>query len=230
MTLPTDSGQSISLRLASVGFLEQSMALHGHTREQRRRGILTRQEIAKDRWDLRSGRVGSHLLGNHGISRRRGCPMREFNPWAQQARWHLSPPNKGKAIPEVFDFGVYDTVVKSCHLPIVAFCPMLICLVIEKCGDPLGKEGKGWCVEDIRGRLRSSRRNLEICRYIMHNIRMSIMDRYGGRPRSTQQVDGRAYILGSWLRDTITTAWVQLHAKRTDSHHRRSRHRQLWRL
>jgi hypothetical protein len=32
----------------------------------------------------------------------------------------------------------------------------------------------------IRGRLRSSRRNQEICRDIVHNIRMSIMDRYGG--------------------------------------------------
>ncbi|MGQ9586975.1 MAG: hypothetical protein ACUVT7_01140 [Thermoplasmata archaeon] len=40
----------------------------------------------------------------------------------------------------------------------------------------------------VRGPLRSSRRNQEICRDIVHNIRMSIMDRYGGRPRFMQQV------------------------------------------
>lgn len=36
------------------------------------------------------------------------------------------------------------------------------------------------CGDIIRGRLPSSRRNQEICRTIIHNLRMTVMDRYGG--------------------------------------------------
>lgn len=39
---------------------------------------------------------------------------------------------------------------------------------------------KNACGDIIRGRLPSSRRNQEICRTIVHNLRMTIMDRYGG--------------------------------------------------